>query len=645
MTKSAGGPDAGTNNSGTHNAWDQSAVDPHAEKHNARSHFTGTAHSGHPAKNHSQAGDMRSCIPVLPTVRLGRAPAHTWLIAAHTWLITAMISGIMCFSFTAGAQAQAQDSHAPQSEWVEITEDFELPEGIRLFNNDARKAWYLELDMSNEEYILHPYISSSQGLPSFSREVGSIAAINGGYFSGSTSLSTIVYPGGDIKSQNPTVLSRTVDGVSRNYHISRGHFGVNTDRSMTVDWIYHFGATIDDLYRLDQAIPNERGTPAPAPNRDDGSPFEDLLVGIGGGPVLIKDGEINITFTEELIWGGVGEFNERRARTAVCYTEDDRALLFVANESPGMAFDVLADVLFDLGCHEALNLDGGGSTHMTVGDQLVNYQFVNRPIPTILAIVPADSLKLPVELIEEVILDTEMDEVTVTDGWFETANPGFYGESPSLVVPAGDGSETVTYLPDLEPGHEYTVAGWWVASFNRTKNTPYIVHHLNGVDTVRVDQSTDGSRWVDIGTWYFSGTETDKVIISNDASGTASPSFAVADAVRFGMTGNSIDPTSSGDSYPGQHDGDVPEQIRLGQNYPNPFNPVTVIPFALPEAAHVRISVYDLLGRRVATAADQPFSSGSHQVSFDATALPSGVYLYELTAGTTRLHNRMLLVK
>ncbi len=555
-------------------------------------------------------------------------------------LLSLILAGLLSLP-----DAAAQANHdAPQSGWVDITADYNLPEGIRVFNEDALKAWYIEVDMTSEDYILHPYISSSKGLPAFSREVGSIAAINGGYFSGSTSLSTIVYPGGEIRAQNPSVLSRTVDGTSRNYHISRGLFGVMTDRSMSVDWIYHFGGAIGDMYRLEQAIPNLRGTPAPAPTRDDGTPFEDLLVGIGGGPVLIKDGEINITFTEELIWGGIGEFNERRARTAVCYTDDDRALLFVANESPGMAFDKLADVLFDLGCHEALNLDGGGSTHMTIGDQLVNYPFVNRQIPTILAVVPVDSVRFPEEPLEEVILDTEMDDVTVTDGWFATANPGFYGESPSLVVPAGDGSETVTYLPDLRPGHEYAISGWWVASFNRTRDTPYIVHHLNGVDTVRVDQSTDGSRWVDIGTWYFSGSASDMVVITNDASGTASPSYAVADAVRFVLTGNRVDETSA-ESPSGRVSRDLPGEIELGQNYPNPFNPVTVIPFSLPEAAHVRITVYDLLGRRVAMAADSRYPAGSHQVAFDASSLPSGMYLYELTAGTMRLHNRMLLVK
>ena len=592
----------------------------------AGSHVTGTGHPGLHT-THQDSSGLNRAVKSFPAFSLRSG-----------FTLILFFTVILWGGFTIAAYAQ--ESHAPQSGWTEITGDYDLPEGMRVFNEDALKAWYIEVDMTNEEYILHPYISSSKGLPAFSREVGSIAAINGGYFSGSTSLSTIVYPGGDIRSQNPSILSRD----TQNYHVSRGHFGVMTDRSMSVDWIYHFGAAIGDMYRLDQAIPNLRGTPAPAPSRNDGNPFENLLAGIGGGPVLIKDGEINITFTEELIWGGVGEFDERRARTAVCYTEDNHALLFVANESPGMAFDKLADVLFDLGCHEALNLDGGGSTHMTIGDQLVNTEFVNRQIPTILAVVPADSVNFPEEPLEEVILDTEMDQVTVTEGWFATANPGFYGESPSLVVPAGDGSETATYLPDLKPGHEYTLAGWWVASFNRTKDTPYIVHHLNGVDTVRVDQSANGSRWVDIGTWYFSGTESDMVIITNDASGTASPSYAVADAIRFGMTGNTVGQTSA-DSAPGRQEKDFPVTIHLGQNYPNPYNPVTIIPFSLPEASHVQIAVYDLLGRRVATAADQRYAPGSHRVSFDASALPSGIYLYELTIGTVRLHNRMMLVK
>ncbi len=582
-------------------------------------------------------------IHYLSLMKKNRPEAHAWPgPAKHCSLVLLFFVAVTAFVtlLLAGRMTQAQPLLSSGLDWTDITSDYELPDGLRVFSESGINAWYVEFDTDYRDLALHPYLLTSQGLPSFSREVGAIVAINGGYFAGGASLSTIVYPGGQVMSQNPRTLTR--DGVS--YPVTRGHFGVRDDRSMSVDWIYHFSAAFSDLYRFSEPVPNERGTPATAPVRTDGEPFDNLLVGIGGGPVLIKDGEVNITFTEELIWGGVGEFNERRARTAVCHTGDDRVLLFVANESPGLAFDQLADILLDLGCYEALNLDGGGSTHMTINHELVNYSFVNRQVPTILAIVPADSVAFPVEPLEEVILDTEMDEVTLTSGWFPTANEGYFGESPSMVVAAGDGSETATYLPDLEPMHEYEVSGWWVASFNRTKNTPYIVHHAEGVDTVRVDQSIDGSRWVSIGTYFFSGPDDDKVIISNDASGAATPSYAVADAIRFAMTGNTLgDETRAIHQLPDSRN--RPDRISLGENYPNPFNPSTTIPFRLNQSTHLTITVYDLLGRAVSIPAEGYFESGSHRVSFDAGGLSGGVYVYELAANGYRSHKKMLLLK
>ena len=71
----------------------------------------------------------------------------------------------------------------------------------------------------------------------------------------------------------------------------------------------------------------------------------------------------------------------------------------------------------------------------------------------------------------------------------------------------------------------------------------------------------------------------------------------------------------------------LPEQFALSANYPNPFNPVTSVPFALPESAEVRIEVFDIAGRRVATLVNRRYEAGSHQVSFDAGQLASGVYL------------------
>jgi len=89
----------------------------------------------------------------------------------------------------------------------------------------------------------------------------------------------------------------------------------------------------------------------------------------------------------------------------------------------------------------------------------------------------------------------------------------------------------------------------------------------------------------------------------------------------------------------------VPARVTLHQNYPNPFNPVTRIQWDLDAGYHVSLSVYDLLGRKVAQLADGMHQPGAHSVSFDASALSSGVYIYRLEAGGTVLHRSMTVVK
>ncbi len=83
----------------------------------------------------------------------------------------------------------------------------------------------------------------------------------------------------------------------------------------------------------------------------------------------------------------------------------------------------------------------------------------------------------------------------------------------------------------------------------------------------------------------------------------------------------------------------------LDQNYPNPFNPSTVIRYQIPTGSYVRVVVFDLLGREVRTLASGQESAGAHAVTFDASALPSGVYLYRVEAGSYSATKKMLLVK
>ncbi len=83
----------------------------------------------------------------------------------------------------------------------------------------------------------------------------------------------------------------------------------------------------------------------------------------------------------------------------------------------------------------------------------------------------------------------------------------------------------------------------------------------------------------------------------------------------------------------------------LQQNYPNPFNPSTIIEFGLPEAANVQLYVYDMLSRRVAVLENGIRTAGKHQISFDASSLSSGMYIYRIKAGEFVETRKMVLVK
>ena len=83
----------------------------------------------------------------------------------------------------------------------------------------------------------------------------------------------------------------------------------------------------------------------------------------------------------------------------------------------------------------------------------------------------------------------------------------------------------------------------------------------------------------------------------------------------------------------------------LEQNYPNPFNGATVISFSVPQNSQTSIRVYDLLGRHVATVLEQQVLAGLHRVSFDGSALASGIYFVQMRAGQYTAHRKMVLLK
>jgi photosystem II stability/assembly factor-like uncharacterized protein len=89
----------------------------------------------------------------------------------------------------------------------------------------------------------------------------------------------------------------------------------------------------------------------------------------------------------------------------------------------------------------------------------------------------------------------------------------------------------------------------------------------------------------------------------------------------------------------------VPTAFALNQNYPNPFNPTTIVSYQLPVASSVRLTVYDMLGREIAVLVDGEMEPGTHQVTFDGSALSSGVYFYTMKAGAFSSTKSLMLMK
>jgi|GEM_PF-923614 len=91
---------------------------------------------------------------------------------------------------------------------------------------------------------------------------------------------------------------------------------------------------------------------------------------------------------------------------------------------------------------------------------------------------------------------------------------------------------------------------------------------------------------------------------------------------------------------------DLPGQIALSQNYPNPFNPTTRIQYSVPaNNSDVRLTVYNLLGREVATLVNTKKAAGTYSAGFHGADYSSGIYFYTLTVGEQQITKKMILVK
>lgn len=111
------------------------------------------------------------------------------------------------------------------------------------------------------------------------------------------------------------------------------------------------------------------------------------------------------------------------------------------------------------------------------------------------------------------------------------------------------------------------------------------------------------------------------------------------------IVGCTIDGIGYGTLVSVKDDSQLLTGFSLSQNYPNPFNPATTIVYNIPYSNHVTLEVYNILGQRIKKLVDELQYEGNYKITFDASELPSGVYIYRLKSGSYTASKKMLILK
>lgn len=315
---------------------------------------------------------------------------------------------LFCVHPTGAAEDEVQvampQSAAQPIVWNEG--DWGTPPPIRVFVGFATttdglpiRAWYVDIDYSDTSFQVRPYLAQGlagkEAVSSIAHRVAAYVAINGGYFdmSGQPAATfSLVKTAGQIVRKNITKVTRR-NGI---YYVTRSALGVRSDRSFDMAWLAHFG---DDIYCYPEPTANSPASIAPPPTTlypVGAAVWTDITDAIGGGPILVRDGQVRITYNEEAFFGSGFESDKPYPRTAVGYTANHHLILFVVDGkrppySRGLTLPEVAEEMRRLGCMAAMNLDGGGSTTLVINGTVLNQPSdgVERRVTSALTVIPA----------------------------------------------------------------------------------------------------------------------------------------------------------------------------------------------------------------------------------------------------------------
>ncbi|OBX25366.1 phosphodiester glycosidase family protein [Gelidibacter algens] len=351
----------------------------------------------------------------------------------------------------------------------------ELPSSIKIYDTygnlpDGKplRAMYAEIDLRDKNLKFRSIGSDifRETTAETYQKNNAIFAINGGYFASNSSVSLIIEDG---------------EVVSKGTHNTpRGAFGLKNGKP-EVTWT----------------------TPAPDGDfafkfnvsNDDGSSEKWLASqAVGGGPVLLKNGEIQVNTTAE---GFAKDHTARHPRTAIGYRDDHTIVILVVDgrqeASVGTTLIELAEIMQSLGTIAAVNLDGGGSSTMIAANEVVNVPSHvsggdrNDLRKNAGAIIISEKVSSKPE--KPIYFDTDDVAYAETGIWKDSNLFNYYGKSASRVAVSNPINKASYRFRGISP-RKYQLGAWFALdTAENSMEVQYILHQSGTTDTLKVDQS------------------------------------------------------------------------------------------------------------------------------------------------------------
>lgn len=389
-----------------------------------------------------------------------------------------------------------------------------LPASIKIYNaygtlpdNKPVRAMYALIDLSDENLKLRSIGSNTireTTKETYNRGNG-ILAINGGYFASNSSVSAIIQDG-EVIAPGPS------------NEISRGAFGMKNGVP-EIAWVNS----------RENDIPKKLASP----DIHSASENWDVSQAVGGGPILLKNGKINLTDKEE---GFKGSHLARHPRSAIGYKDKNTLIMMVVDgrqeASAGVSLGELAQLMLDVGAKDAVNLDGGGSSAMVAANEVVNIPADitggnrNSLRKNAGALVIAET-QVP-QRPKPIIFDTENRNYFETGIWNSSNQVNYYGESASRVATSNKINKAFYTFEGIERNN-YQLASWFtVNTQNNSERVNYILHSEGKSDTLVINQkSLDNlGKWNVLGNFEIGPRDTLEII------GATKGKF-IADAIRL----------------------------------------------------------------------------------------------------------------